>query len=569
MSGNGWDHHDWDHEIDVLVAGSGAGGMTAALTAADAGLDTLIVEKAARYGGNTALSGGGIWIPNNPTLRGLGRTDDPEDVRRYLRSIVGDRVCEARIDAYVEHGPAALELLHRVSRHLEFSWCPGYSDYHPDRPGGSAAGHTIEPRPFDSRALGADEDLLLPAGLPIPMGLWMTGYDARRLVMFKRTWEGRRMLLVAAWRVLSNLVRRRHMQTLGASLVARLRLTLKDHDVPLWLNAPITELLVEAGEVVGARVERDGRSLRIRARAGVVLATGGFEHDPVLRAEHLPAGGQEDFSAGATTNVGDGQRLGAKVGAGSDLMDDAWWMPSVRLPTGGMFPLVFERCIPRMVIVDQHGARFTNEAAPYVNFVHTQLRGDHRPAYLILDATARRRYQFAGIMPGRRFPPSWYGTGLVTRADSLAELAARLGIPADALAGTVERFNTFAGTGRDLDFGRGDSAYDRYYGDPSLPNPNLDRLGPGPYYGIRMDVGDLGTKGGITCDEDSRALRPDGTPIEGLYATGNASASVMGNDYAGAGATIGPAITFGYLAARHAAARRPATRTGGSGPPAG
>lgn len=545
----------WDEEVDLLVAGSGAGGMTSAIAAADAGLSTLVVEKAASYGGSTALSGGGIWIPNNPTLTAIGRTDDPADVRRYLTAIVGDRVAGARLDAYVEHGPEALEMLHRVSRHMEFAWCPEYSDYHPEQPGGRPRGRTIEPCPIDSRQLGADEPQLLPGSVPAPLGLWFTSAEARHLVMFRRTWAGRRMLGVAAWRVATNLIRRRHMKVMGAALITRLRLTMRDLDIPLWLNAPVTELVVQDGRVTGAVVERDGRPARIRARRGVVLATGGFEHNSVLRKEYLPEHGQKDISAGAPSNTGDGQRVGERVGAALDLMDDAWWMPSVRLPSGAVFPLVSERCIPSMVIVNAEGERFTNEAEPYVNFVHTQLAGGHVPAFEILDAKARRRYQFAGILPGQPFPAEFYRTGQAAKADSLTALAGEISVPADALQRTVERFNQFARNGRDEDFGRGDSVYDRYYGDPNLPNPNLDEIGAGPYYAIRIDPGDLGTKGGLVTDEHARVCGTAGAAIEGLYATGNVSASVMGNDYAGAGATIGPAMTFGYVAARHAATR--------------
>jgi 3-oxosteroid 1-dehydrogenase len=272
-----------------------------------------------------------------------------------------------------------------------------------------------------------------------------------------------------------------------------------------------------------------------------------------LRDRHLPEHGKRDFSAGAATNTGDGHRLGERVGAAFDLMDDAWWMPSIALPRGGVFPLVSERCIPPMVIVGRDGRRFTNESAPYVNFVHTQLEQGQVPAYEIFDAKARARYQFAGILPGRPFPGSFYKSGLVTRRDTLAELADAIGVPAPALQETVERFNRFAREGHDEDFGRGVSAYDHYYGDPTLPVPNLDTLDSGPYYAVRIEAGDLGTKGGLVTDVQGRVQRPDGTTIEGLYATGNVSASVMGNDYAGAGASIGPAMAFAYLAVEHAA----------------
>ncbi|MGW9131940.1 FAD-binding protein [Streptomyces sp. NPDC055681] len=553
----GSDSPSWDHEVDVLVAGSGAGGMVGAIAAHDLGLSTLVVEKAAVFGGSTALSGGGVWIPDNPALRKIGRGDSRDEVRRYLQAVVGDRVPAARLDAYAQRGPEVLEMLYRVSRHMQFTWCPDYSDYHPEEPGGRPRGRTIEPRPIDARLLGEDEKYLTGMDVPAPMGLWMTGYEARVLMMIGRSWKSWRMIPVAGWRVISNVFRRRKMKTLGAALIARLRLTMKELDVPLWLRTPISELVVEDGRVVGAVVKGDGRPLRIRARRGVLLATGGFDHDPELRAKYLPGPGQANFSMGALSNVGDGHRLGEQVGADLDLMDDAWWMPGVALPTGGVFPLVSERCIPPMVIVNMEGKRFTNESAPYVNFVHAQLDGEYVPVYEIFDAKARKRYQFAGNLPGKDFPESWYGTGLVTKAATLAELANRIGIPADNLTATVERFNRFARAGRDEDFGRGDSAYDHYYGDPTLPNPVLDTIDGGPYYAVRIEAGDLGTKGGLVTDADGRVLNPDGSVIDGLYAAGNVSASVMGNEYAGAGATIGPAMVFAYLAARAAAATEP------------
>ena len=543
----------WHHEVDVLIGGSGAGGMAGSIAAHEFGLDALVVEKAAGFGGSTAMSGGGIWIPNNPTLRKAGRVDDVEDVRRYLHAVVGDRVAADRIDAYVDRGPEVMEMLHRVSRHMKFSWCPGYSDYHPELPGGSAPGRTIEPRPIDARKLGDEEEQLLGMNIPAPLGLWFTGYEARNLMMMKREWKARRVLLVAAWRVVTNFFRRRHMKALGSALIARLRLTMRDLGIPLWTSAPITELIIDEGRVVGAVVEVEGKPLRVRARAGVLIATGGFDHDQVMRKEHLPELGRPDFSAGAPTNTGDGHRFGAEAGAALDLMDDAWWMPSIALPRGGVFPLVSERCIPGMVIVNEAGERFTNEASPYVNFVHAQLAGGHVPVYEIFDAKARSRYQFAGVLPGKDFPRSFSKSGLVSKADSLRELAERIGVPPDSLEATVARFNSFAAKGKDEDFGRGDSPYDNYYGDHSLPNPNLDTIERGPYYAVRIEAGDLGTKGGLLTNARGQVLRPDGTVIPGLYATGNASAAVMGNEYAGAGATIGPAMVFAYLAMEHAA----------------
>ncbi|WP_029391791.1 FAD-binding protein [Streptomyces xiaopingdaonensis] len=546
----------WDETVDFLVVGSGAGGMAAALSAARAGLKVLVVEKAATFGGSTALSGGGIWIPNNPTLRRRRASDDPDSVVRYLRAITAGDVPDARLTAYVEHGPAIMELLESSSRHLRFFWVKGYADYHPEEEGGRALGRTVEPLPFDTRKLGAAEGAQKPNGMKGPLGLWVTSKDYHDLAMVKRTWRGRRASLTAAWRVSSNVVRRRHMATGGRALAARLRMALGEAGIPLRLESPLRGLVRdEGGAVRGAVV---GAGLRVRARRGVLLATGGFDHNRELREKYLPDGGRDDVSAGAAENTGDGILAGQEAGAALEFMDDAWWMPSVRHPSGAIVPLVSERCIPPSVIVSAEGRRFTNESAPYVNFVHDQLDGGHVPAWFVMDAKARARYPFAQVLPGAPFPKAYYEAGTVHRAETLTALAESIGVPGAALAETVRRFNGFARTGRDEDFGRGDSAYDRYYGDPTLPNPNLDELTKPPYYAIRIEAGDLGTKGGLVCDEHSRVLRPDGTHVPGLYATGNTSASVMGHEYAGAGATIGPAMVFGHLAARHAAAREEA-----------
>ena len=543
----------WDEEYDVVVVGSGAGGMMSALAARDAGLSAVVLEKASKFGGTTALSGGAIWVPNNPTLKRLGHDDSRSSVRRYLDLLTEGKVSADRLDAYVDNGPAAMALLER-SKWTRFTWMKGYPDYHAELEGGRPMGRSIEAKPFNTRKLGELESGQQPNSLKGPLGLWITGREYKDLAMAKRTWAGRRASLVAAWRVSSNVVARRHMATGGRALVARMRMTLKDAGVPVWLRSAMSELVVEDGRVVGVVVTRNKtETLRIKANKGVVLACGGFDHDQQMREQYLPEGGQEDVSSGARTNTGDGIKAGLGLAAAVELMDDAWWMPSVRHPSGASIPLVSERAIPCSVIVSSDGRRFTNESKPYVTFVHDQLAGKHVPAWFVMDAKARARYPFAQVPQGMPFSKRYYEAGTIHRADTLEELARSIGVPDEALTDTIARFNRYAESGVDEEFHRGEAAYDRYYGDPTLKNPCLDTIDKAPFYAVRVDVGDLGTKGGLVTDARARVLREDRTPIPGLYATGNAAAAVMGNEYAGPGATIGPAMVFGYLAARHAA----------------
>ncbi len=557
----------WDHEFDLVVVGSGGGGMAAALAAVDVGLSVVVVEKASKFGGSTSISGGGIWVPNNPTLRKLGHDDSRESILTYLNALTEGKVPQARLEALVDQGPAAMELIGR-SKWMKLGWTKGYADYHPELEGGRPLGRSVECKPFDTRKLKEDEVFQRPNSMKGPLGLWITAKDYHDLAMVKRTWRGRWASVVAAWRVSSNVVRRRHMATGGRALAARLRMALKDASVPLWLETTMTGLVEESGRVVGIEVTRGGRTERLRGRRGVLVASGGFDHNTEMRATYLPDGGQENHSLGAVENTGDGILAGRSLGAALDFMDDAWWMPSVEHPSGATIPLVSERAIPGQVIVSATGERFTNEASPYVNFVHDQLEGQHLTAWCVMDSRARSRYPYAQILPGVPFPQSFYDAGTVHRADTLAELGASIGVPEGSLERTVDRFNGFARSGTDEDFGRGRSVYDQYYGDPTLPNPNLDVIDRAPFYAVRIQIGDLGTKGGLVCDEHARVLREDGSVIEGLYATGNASAAVMANEYAGPGATIGPSIVFGYIAARHAASQelgRHAASTLGTG----
>jgi succinate dehydrogenase/fumarate reductase flavoprotein subunit len=569
--------HDFDHEVDVLVVGSGGGGMTAALKAKAEGLDTLIVEKSQQFGGSTALSGGGIWVPGAPSQRRAGYTPPADGTFEYLKQITGGLVSDARLRTYVDEAPEMMDFLEKSSSWFEFVWKPGYADYYPELPGGSKRGSTINVPEIDLRKLGEDErNLLTPLALA-PKGIWFAPKDLRLFYQVRQSWRGKAVLVKLIWRMFRARVFGERMAAIGQSLMARMRLALKEHDVPLWLGAPMTELLTDVdGRVIGAVVERDGTPRRIGVRRGVILASGGFDHDMAWRREHLPEL-ETDWSFGNPASMGDGIRAGEKVGGSTDLLDEAWWFPAMCWPDGRLQFMLNERMMPSQFVVNGDGKRFINEAAPYMDFAHAMIEGErsgvsHIPCWLVTDIRSFHRYVVGGHLPipkvpfapvptGRKVPQAWLDSGIVKEGNSYDELAAKIGVPAGNLRETAERFNELARKGHDDDFDRGDSAYDNYYGDPTLTNPNLYPLGAPPYYAFQIILGDLGTSGGLRTDEHARVLRDDDSAIAGLYAAGNVSAAVMGRSYAGAGATIGPAMTFGYVAAKHIASPHVATET--------
>jgi len=561
----------FDHVVDVLIVGSGGGGMAAALTAEAAGLDALVVEKSPYFGGSTALSGGGIWVPGAPAQRREGYVPSPEAVVQYLLKITDGLVSEARIRQYVESAPQMLEFLENLSGWFEFVWKPGYADYYPELPGGSELGSTINVPPIDLRKLGVDEPKLLKPLALAPKGIWLGPKELRTFYRIRQSWAGKGVLL----KLISRMVRARvfgeRMAAIGQSLAARLRLAMRERGIPLWLDSPMAELLTDGdGSVTGAVVQRDGGNQRIGARLGVILASGGFDHDLAWRKEQLPVVDQ-DWSFGNPGATGDGIRAGQKVGAATDLLDEAWWFPAIQWPDGRMQFMLNERMMPAQFIVNGDGKRFINEAAPYMDFGHAMIDGQksgvtHIPCWLITDHRSWNRYVIGGHLPipkipgapvptGRKVPPAWLESGVVKAATSWDDMAAKIGVPPRRLSETAGRFNELARKGHDDDFNRGDSVYDNYYGDPTLPNPNLYPLGDPPYYAFRVVLGDLGTSGGLRTDEYARVLRTDDTVVRGLYAVGNTAAPVMGRSYAGAGATIGPAMTFGFVAAKHLASQ--------------
>lgn len=555
-------------EYDVVVVGSGAAGMVAALTAAHQGLSTVVVEKAPHYGGSTARSGGGVWIPNNEILKRDGVKDTPEAARTYLHKIIGDVVPAEKIDTYLDRSP---EMLSFVLKHspLKLCWVPGYSDYYPETPGGKPTGRSVEPKPFNAKKLGADEKGLEPPYGKVPMNMVVMQQDYVRLNQLKRHPRGvLRSIKVGVRSVWANATGK-NLVGMGRALIAPLRIGLQKAGVPVLLNTALTDLYVEDGAVRGIYVvdprDSSAEPQLIRARRGVILGSGGFEHNEQMRVKYQRAPITTEWTVGAAANTGDGILAAEKLGAALEFMEDSWWGPTVPLVDSPWFALS-ERNSPGSIIVNMAGKRFMNESMPYVEAVHHMYGGEYGqgagpgeniPAWLIFDQQYRDRFIFAGLQPGQRIPKKWMESGVIVKADTLQELAAKTGLPADAFAATIDRFNGFARSGVDEDFHRGDSAYDRYYGDPTnKPNPNLGEIKHGPFYAAKMVPGDLGTKGGIRTDLKGRALRDDDSVIEGLYAAGNVSSPVMGHTYPGPGGTIGPAMTWGYLAALDIAGKK-------------
>src|SRR6516225_2228704 len=539
--------------FDVVVVGSGAAGMTAALTAEHHGLRVVVIEKTGRFGGSTARSGGGLWVPGNEVLRRAGVADTQEQARVYLAHVANGCVSAERRQALLDQGPAMLSFV-RAHTPVESAWVPGYADYYPEAPGGLVKGRSIEPRPMDGRVLGAELAHLNPPYLPTPPGVTITQADYRWLSLGPRHPRAVLASVKVAGRMVRTRLLRQRVLSMGQALAAGLRAGLTAEQVPVWLDTPMTGLHLQDGRAAGVEVTRGGQPTLIRASRGVVLAAGGFERNAAMRQRYQRPPIGAEWTTGSPGNTGDAIIAAETAGAALDLMDDAWWGPSIPLPSGPYFCLA-ERSLPGCILVNGAAQRFVNESAPYVDAVHAMYDGHtdavpHIPSWLIFDQRYRSSYVFAGLPPGKPLPRRWYAAGTVHRGATIGELAGGPALDPAAMAATIARFGEFARTGRDEDFHRGDSVYDRYYSDPRRrPNPCLAALDTPPFYAVKIVPGDLGTKGGLRTDARARVLRPDGTPIAGLYAAGNASAAVMGRSYAGAGATIGPAMTFGYIAA--------------------
>lgn len=567
-------------EYDLVIVGSGAGSMCAALAARSLGKSVVILEKQAKVGGSTAISGGVLWTPNNPLMAEEGVPDSYPRARTYFDAAVtyqADCTSAARRKAFLKIGPPMVDFLRE--RGMEFFRPDGWSDYYDDLPGGEPRSRCLMAPLYDARALGDWAPRL--ARSPVGGGMPVHSHELTNLFLVRRTWAGKRMALILAWRMLDAKLRGKDLVSNGAALQGRLLEIVLREGIPIFPSTPVEELVVEAGKVVGVRVRTDAASgaggqpgdqsqQTVRARDGVLLNAGGFARNDAFRKRtgRAPAGNR--WTATNPGDTGEILESAMALGAATDNLDAFWWVVTSQhtdgswpegttMPDGSTAPWMhhLDLALPYSILVDQTGQRYCNESASYME-VGERMYDRHAagqaaiPSWTIFDGLHRKRYPWGSALPGTT-PKAWIESGYMKKADSLEALAVACGIDAAGLAKGVERWNGFCAEGVDRDFGRGNRQFDRIHGDPSVrPNPNLGPIAKPPFYAVPMFPSDVGTAGGLVTDEFARVLRPDGSTIEGLYATGNTTASVVGRCYPGAGASIAASFIFGFIAAHHA-----------------
>jgi succinate dehydrogenase/fumarate reductase flavoprotein subunit len=561
-------------EVDVLVVGSGAGGLASAVSAAHRGLKVIVAEKEPVFGGTTARSGGWSWIPNNGPAKRAGIEDSVEKARTYMQHEAGEHFDAARVDAFLEAGPKAVEFFENNTS-LQFDLGPTFADYHPTAPGGMDAGRSIVARPIDGRELGKEIKRLRPPLWEITVLGMMIGSGKELLHFFNVTRSPVSAFYVTG--LVAKFVRDvvfhgRAMRLMnGNALIARLAKSAFEKNVPIWTTSPVKSLIRNDDEdVIGAIINRPDGPVEVIARKGVVLAAGGFPQDPVRRKELMPhaPSGHEHVSPAPPGNTGDGLRLGESVGGqvNTDLPHSAAWVPISRPPRGdgtlGTFPHFVDRSKPGVIAVTRSGRRFVNEAQSYHDFCQAMVKrcreegGENAEiaAWFVADHTTFRRYGLGYAKPTPVPYKKLIKSGYLIQGKTIEDLASQIGADPVQMAKTVQEFNKHAVKGEDPEFGKGSTSYNRSLGDPNhKPNPCVAPVAKGPFYAVRLYVGDLGTFAGLKTNEYAQVVNDDGKPIKGLYSAGNDAASIMGGNYPGGGITLGPALTFGYIAARHMA----------------
>ena len=550
---------DFDETFDFVVAGSGGGSMVAALVARSAGKSALVLEKTGLIGGTTARSGGVMWIANNPFMAKAGIPDSTEQATAYLDHVVGDSndtpgASRARRLAYVVEGPRMLDFL--IGKGLKFSRITHWPDYYDEAPGGSVPGRTVVADLFDANELGEHKALLRPNFLTLPVSL----EDALKLPHVKKSWAAKKALLRMGLRALVSRLTGKSYVTAGAALQGRMMKAALEAGVDLRVNAPVSELVIEDGRVIGVVTQQHGKPWRIGARLGVLVNAGGFALNQAMRDTYMP-GTSIHHTSVAEGDTGEMIQEMMRHGAAIAQMD-SYVGSQLSLPPGSeAWPIKPGAqgltAAPHAILVDQSGARYMNEAGSYTEYCRNMVERNREvpaiPSWAVFDNRVMKNVMIAGTMPGSKKPAEWTEQGFLHTAETIEALAQSLKIDPAVLRATVDRFNGFVERNLDADFRRGERAYDRWLGDPfHKPNETLGAISEGPFHAVPIIPGDVGTLGGVVTDDKARVLREDGTPIAGLYATGVSAASVMGRTSPGSGVNVGPSFVWGYVAANDA-----------------
>ena len=560
----------FDEIFDVLVIGSGCGGLTAALTADISNpAKVLVIEKSHLIGGTSATSGGVIWIPDNHLGKEKGAQDSISEAKDYLKATIpADEFNEPLIDAYLDQGPKMVKFMqdHTDARYTSLEH---YPDYFQDAPGVKLGNRALEPLPVSADVLGDDVDNLHPSGpQTIVFGRYGVNFEESHAFTTQSPGWFRLFakIFLTYWLDFSWRIKRKRSRRLafGAASVTRLFASIKKRNIPIWRSAALQEFILRDNKVIGAIIQKDGRLIKVQARRGVIVASGGFGQNQEMREKYLPKPTNSDWGCEPKTNTGDPIKAAEAIGAQLKFMDKAWWVTTVKAPNEE-FPRLseVEKSLPGNYTVNKSGKRFANESQNYLTFMLEVLDKEKKgescaPMYMIFDANHRKNYPVGPLMPGKFFPDKlvkiihrdWFGSDFLTTANTIEELAIETGIDSEALQSTVERVNNFSATGKDVDFQRGDNERDRFSGDPSLLNPCLGPVDKAPFYAMRIDPGEFATCGGMAINEYGQVLDNDNQAIAGLYATGNCTPALL-TTYPGPGATIGPAMTFGFIAGKH------------------
>lgn len=552
--------------VDALVVGAGAGGLSAAMSARLAGLEVLVLEKTDTFGGTAARSGGMLWIPMNPLSLADGVPDSLEEAKAYVRAEAKELYNEEIVDAYLTQAPRMVEAFRKNYPSMQFVRNDGVADNHPHLPGAKDKGRTLTVPLYDGRELG---DKAYQLAKPIPtmtfLGMMVSSRELGDFFNIWRSWKSFKLVMGRLIEHGRDIVTKGRAMRLanGSALVGRMAKAVFDAGTPLWLSTEVRSLISENGRVVGAEAVRAGKAVRIRARKGVVLATGGYPHDPTRRRQlaPIPRLAEQAFPMGKEGSTGDGIRMAEEVGASIEdrMFNTVSWWPVSQVPNrrGGydLYAHGVDRSKPGFIIVNRYGKRFERETAVGNDLVRAMAESAGNgpvEAWLIADKQAVSRFGIGVVRPA----PLLYGhhlrSGYLKKADSLAELAVKCGIDAEGLATEVATFNDNARQGVDPQFHRGESALDKRNGDPlNKPNPSLRALEEGPFFAVKILPGDFSTLAGLRTNGNAQVLGSDGAPIPGLYAAGNDLNTIGGGNSPAGGFTLGPAVTFGFVAGQH------------------